>query len=315
MENQQQQIPKDGGDAGGKAKASRSVDKLNAEQLAKKRAADRRSQQILREKTRRHIESLEGRVRELQDQGSELDQAKRRTVQLEEELSSLKSILANAQQTIISIPSTASAPLPHSNINPALQSPISPAIKSKSTPLTDIGNYSIPIHHAVKSEALPSPELGSFPLSIPGTGMVPFSPTSSKIAPRIQRRPLKQPRTISYPSPPRSLPRGFSPEHQYIIPTSFVKQPTINVWELPLRVKEPDTPVEKLLCGIIEAQKALVSEGASRAVAIGPKYPNVNALVAPELSHLSHPVSRMICDLLKRLTYRTFIDKLGALLV
>ena len=43
-------------------------------------------------------------MRELQDQGSELEQAKRRTVQLEEELSSLKSILANAQQTSMSPP-------------------------------------------------------------------------------------------------------------------------------------------------------------------------------------------------------------------
>ncbi|PVH71094.1 hypothetical protein DL98DRAFT_660830 [Cadophora sp. DSE1049] len=316
MEDQQLQPPQDGGKAGIKAKASRSVDKLNAEQLARKRAADRKSQQILREKTRRHIESLEERVRELQDQESELERAKRRTVELEEELRSLQAVLANIQQQIsISISSRSTAPPRQSNIDPGLQSSIPPTVKLERTPAPQIGNYSAPIHHAVKLEGLPSPEVGSFPLSDLEMGIVPFTPTSSNVNTTIQRRAPRRSAGASYPSPPRSIPSAFSSQRQYIIPTSFLKQPTVNVWELPLRLKEPITPVEKLLCGIIETQKALATEGASRAVAMGPRYPNVNVLVAPELSHLSHPVSRVLCDLLKRLTYRTFIDKLGALLV
>lgn len=75
--------------------ASRSVDKLNAEQLARKRAADRKSQQLLRQKTRNYIESLQERVRELSGHKEELELAERRTAELEEELRNLKAILAN----------------------------------------------------------------------------------------------------------------------------------------------------------------------------------------------------------------------------
>ncbi|KAH7383519.1 hypothetical protein BKA64DRAFT_160653 [Cadophora sp. MPI-SDFR-AT-0126] len=316
MEHQQQQPPQDGVKAGTKAKASRSVDKLNTEQLARKRAADRKSQQILREKTRRRIESLEERIRELQDQESALKGAKRRNVELEEELRSLKAVLANIKrQTPISISSRSMAPPSQSNIDPALQSWISPAVRLERTPAPEIDNSYPPSHHAVKLEGLPSPELGSFPLSGLETGIVPFAPISSIINTTIQRRTARRPRKVLYPSTPRSIPSTFSSQRSYMIPTSFIKQPTVNVWELPLRLKDPATPVDKLLCGVIESQKALAIGGASRAVAIGPRYPNINVLVAPQLSQLSHPLSRFLCDLLKRLTYRTFIDKLGALLV
>ncbi|KAK0128758.1 hypothetical protein ONS95_000709 [Cadophora gregata] len=317
MEDQQQQSPDDGVAAGAKTKVSRSVDNLNAEQLAKKRAADRKSQQILREKTRRHIEGLEARVRELQDQELELERARRRTAELEEELRRLRSIIANfQQQTPSGIPLISSASPPQSNIDPDLQSSSLPASTLGSPSVSEIRDYSPPFHHAIKSDGLSSPELNSIPIpAAQDAGNVSIPSTPPIINTIVQRRTPKRPRTVSYPSPPRSIPRNLSPEQPFIIPTSFVKQPTVNVWELPLRVKDPATPVDKLLCGVIETQKSLATEGASRAVAIGPRYPNVNVLVAPQLSHLSHPVSRVLCDLLKRLTYRTFVDKLAALLV
>ncbi|KAH9222501.1 hypothetical protein DL95DRAFT_354195 [Leptodontidium sp. 2 PMI_412] len=282
----------DGGNVGGseKAKSSRSVDKLNAEQLARKRAADRKSQQLLRQKTRNYIESLQERVRELSGHKEELELAERRTAELEEELRNLKAILANiANSPPVNIPSIP-ATSPQARIDPVLH---------RSTP------------HAIKSEEVPLSQPVDYPISTPEAGIV-LLPR----APNINRtNRMRQPISVSYPPPPRSSAPGIIPQQPYFVPTSFVKQPTVHAWELPLRVKEPKTPVDKILYGLIEMQKSLAAGGASKAVTIGPKYPNVNVLIAPQLTHLSHTVSRVICDLLKRLTYRTFIDKLGALLV
>ncbi|KAH7330459.1 hypothetical protein BKA65DRAFT_480603 [Rhexocercosporidium sp. MPI-PUGE-AT-0058] len=288
MADQHQDSMEDGHKAGtAKAQPSRSVDKLNAEQLARKRAADRRSQQILRQKTRDHIESLEERVRELSEQQSELDLAKRRTVELEEELRNLKAILANIVTRPPGNNSSAPAPCPQ--------------------PRTDIALHP-PKPHTIKSEDVqPDDSLASVPAV--RTVLLPRAPNINMPTKRMPSIPA------SHTSRATSLTSSAAPQQLFFISTSFIKQPTTHAWELPLRVKEPITPVEQILYGLIETQKSVAAGGASRAVAVGPKYPNINVLIAPQLSHLSHPVSRVICDLLKRLTYRTFIDKIGALLV
>ncbi|KAG4437972.1 hypothetical protein IFR05_006553 [Cadophora sp. M221] len=291
MADEDQDSLQDGGKAGssGKAKSSRSVDKLNAEQLARKRAADRKSQQLLRQKTRNYIESLEERVRELSDHKVELELAERRTAELEEELRNLKAILADIANTppvnIPSIPATSR----QARIDPALH---------PSTP------------HTIRSEEVPSSQPVEYPILTPEAGIV-LLPRP----PNINKTKRRQQISVPYPSPPKSSAPSIASQQPYFIPTSFVKQPAVYVWELPLRIKEPKTPVDKILYGLIETQRSLAAEGASKAVTIGPKYPNVNVLIAPQLAHLSHTVSRVICDLLKRLTYRTFIDKLGAVLV
>ncbi|KAL2067533.1 hypothetical protein VTL71DRAFT_1958 [Oculimacula yallundae] len=292
MPAERQNSPEDGDHVGAaRAKASRSVDKLNPEQLTRKRAADRKSQQILRQKTRNHIEGLEERIRQLQDQKSQLELAKQRTTQLEEEVRKLKaSIASNASKASSSKPFT--KPFPPSvalqtRIKPAHQPPATVVIKSEDTPSSQ--SYEV-----VVSE------------DEPGTALI-----SSTLNSKRARK-----RKASFGSPLAESPpvRGAA-QHPYFIPPSFLKQPSVHVWELPLRIQDPTSPVDRILYGLIETQKALVIEGASRSVAIGPPIPNVNVLVAPHLAHLSHPVSRVLCDLLKRLTYRSFIDKLGALLV
>jgi hypothetical protein len=74
---------------------SRTTDKLSEERLEKKRAADRHAQRVLREKTKRHIEELEEKVAALSNQNGQeaaLKAAKKRTLELENELAELRTL-------------------------------------------------------------------------------------------------------------------------------------------------------------------------------------------------------------------------------
>lgn len=62
------------GDAKMSAAPKRSIDFLSADQLRRKREGDRRSQRLLRERTKAHVLSLENRVRELETQVQALEQ-------------------------------------------------------------------------------------------------------------------------------------------------------------------------------------------------------------------------------------------------
>lgn len=76
-------------------KGSRTTDKLSEERLARKRAADRHAQQVLRQKTKRRIEELEKRIQELSqapDEDLALQAAQQRTADLEKKLQELQSI-------------------------------------------------------------------------------------------------------------------------------------------------------------------------------------------------------------------------------
>lgn len=72
----------------------RGVAKLSAEQLVRKRAADREAQRAIRQRTREHIQNLEQRIDELSRNGLAeepfLEEMKRKNVELEEEISRLK---------------------------------------------------------------------------------------------------------------------------------------------------------------------------------------------------------------------------------
>lgn len=82
---------------------TRSVSTLSADQLARKRANDREAQRAIRQRTREHVERLEGRIKELSGDGgdnsdaeSALAEAQRRNSELEEELRILRAALAGS---------------------------------------------------------------------------------------------------------------------------------------------------------------------------------------------------------------------------
>lgn len=125
-------------------------------------------------------------------------------------------------------------------------------------------------------------------------------------------------------SPPNMSISGFgflgptsNSGRSYHIPTSFVKQPSIHAWELPICYKIPDNPIEKILYGVIQTQRERAKEGLSNTALAGPRRPSASMLAAPDrFNPLEiHPVARTLGEMLSKITYRTFIDKLGALIV
>ena len=110
---------------------------------------------------------------------------------------------------------------------------------------------------------------------------------------------------------------GLMHNYGHYIPTSFTKQPSIHAWELPLCYKAPNGPVETILHGVIQTQRELAREGLNETALAGPLNPSVNLLVAPERFNSSqvHPVARILTEMLSKMTYRSLIDKLGALIV
>lgn len=106
-------------------------------------------------------------------------------------------------------------------------------------------------------------------------------------------------------------------ERTYHTPTSFVKQPSIHAWELPLRYRTPENPIEKILYSVIQTQRECVKDGLTGTALAGPRRPSVSILVDPD--HFNplqiHPVARILGEMLSKITYRTFIDKLGAFIV
>jgi hypothetical protein len=62
-------------------------------------------------------------------------------------------------------------------------------------------------------------------------------------------------------------------------------------------------------------QRALSAKGITGVELAGQRNPSMGALVAFETSRPAHTVAKVISDLLSKITYRTFVDKLGAFLV
>ncbi|KAI9048537.1 hypothetical protein LZ554_007370 [Drepanopeziza brunnea f. sp. 'monogermtubi'] len=85
---------------------SRSVALMTPEKLTRKRANDRESQRLIRQRTKAHIEELEQRIRQLSDHedNKELEQIMRRNAELEEELKQLRECLGRSDASGASSP-------------------------------------------------------------------------------------------------------------------------------------------------------------------------------------------------------------------
>lgn len=77
----------------------------------------------------------------------------------------------------------------------------------------------------------------------------------------------------------------------------------------------PKSPIDYIMDSVIRKQKIITSAGGSQVLAKGPIFPSINGLIFPGKLTTVHPVSQILTDMLSRLTYRTFVDKMGALLV
>lgn len=83
---------------------TRSVATLSPAQLERKRANDREAQRAIRQRTKEHIERLEGRIRELEAPGAptleQLNAALRRNKELEDEVAYLRVELHKLQVSL-----------------------------------------------------------------------------------------------------------------------------------------------------------------------------------------------------------------------
>lgn len=66
---------------------------------------------------------------------------------------------------------------------------------------------------------------------------------------------------------------------------------------------------------MVQNQRALSAKGVAGTELAGPRKPSLLALIEPGTSRPVHTVARVISELLHRITYRSFVDKLGAVMV
>ncbi|KAI9817094.1 MAG: hypothetical protein M1827_001206 [Pycnora praestabilis] len=96
------------------------------------------------------------------------------------------------------------------------------------------------------------------------------------------------------------LPRNSAPESVAgFPPPPFVHQPSIYSFEIPIRNMAPTCPVDSILLGFLQQQRSLaINSEISESALIGPKYPSVSSLLNPEAALKSHPVSKVLTDIL-----------------
>ncbi|KAF8853094.1 hypothetical protein BDZ45DRAFT_599040 [Acephala macrosclerotiorum] len=101
----------------------------------------------------------------------------------------------------------------------------------------------------------------------------------------------------------------------YDVSSSFVNQPSVRTWELPLRLVPPTGPVDSILIGLLQRQRNMALEGATGTDLIGPFHPNVRGLLSLEDSASTHPVASVLVDLIRRTSLRSLAEKAAAVYV
>ncbi|KUJ12914.1 uncharacterized protein LY89DRAFT_673020 [Mollisia scopiformis] len=309
------------GKAGRKPSSSgpRSIAALSAEQIARKRATDRACQRVFRQKRRERVEQLEARYKELLRNApdkAELQAAKQRGIELEEELKRLRAVLDKRKAELgieLTEPSQSSLTVvPNPTPRPSFRD--SQAVKSSvSTPKPYLPAVS-------KSEPDQSTSIGSALIQDSSSGSIWPTTVATDDRPHLSLRPSAQvQRRVSINDVDtvelRSTPLITSPDRKQRPATYFMRQPCLHEWEIPPALRSPSTPIDKILYGMVQHQRALSKKGIHSIELAGPRNPSMTALVAPEQSATVHTVARVISDLLNKITYRTFVDKLGAFLV
>ncbi|KAG0646715.1 hypothetical protein D0Z07_6183 [Hyphodiscus hymeniophilus] len=71
-------------------------------------------------------------------------------------------------------------------------------------------------------------------------------------------------------------------------------------WQLPLRLLPPTCPVDSLLIGIVQRQRALLAVGAPKAEILGPYHPSMIIIAYPDQNEDGHALSTLIANLFLR---------------
>lgn len=173
------------GSRGGK----RSVTHLSKAQLARKRANDREAQRNIRQRTKEHIENLERKVKELEEQGgrsSSMERVLKRNKELEDEVEKLRAQISASHtstpppQTIPDIPEELLIPQKVTlNWMPESASCTWPQSVPPNIPALNSANTEIPVSRAGYPSTEPTPA------TVVGVSTVTpdmYRPTSSTMA-------------------------------------------------------------------------------------------------------------------------------------
>ncbi|KAG9242121.1 hypothetical protein BJ878DRAFT_517102 [Calycina marina] len=306
--------PRKKGARGGK----RSVTHLSKAQLERKRANDREAQRNIRQRTKEHIEYLQGQVKELKEhsQSSSLEQALRRNKELENEVDQLR---AQLREQISLAQTSRRASQEHISHAPAdilipQKTPLGWIPKQEQQPDSSWDHRSsngsvsriprIPSNESqcssypVDNQVYP-PETNSYdevedvqqvypPASMPiwndpmafGANDQDFQKQNA-----IGWAPFQQ--ALSQPSRFADLnPIGFSEvinTPTYTETTCWQQQPSLRAWEISTKLKAPVTLIDQLIFSIIGSQRHLhIASDAIGEKLIGPEFPSVNILFNQE---------------------------------
>ncbi|KAJ9660716.1 hypothetical protein H2201_006795 [Coniosporium apollinis] len=313
--------------------SSRGVANLTPEQLARKRANDREAQRAIRERTKNQIERLNNRIHELESQQpyNELQTVLRQkeAVQAENDdlrqrLASIMSIvqpvlgaqglndLAAAERSPMALQPPdldrpqqhlhAPAPHPHpppvaamadmETTNSQAESPSAASQTSTNrhwsfpglAPTSHVRGYAPPFDQQDQHRDSIPQDMG-YPQADERLGL-PFLLGSNQHHSSGALNGTSPHATAPSPGPARTSDRSALVAHS----------------TLPLPI-EATCPLDNLLIDFLAERHARAAEGASSKALVGPLYPNFSALLYPSGNVPSHPLSKVMTDIL-----RTFPD-------
>jgi hypothetical protein len=95
----------------------------------------------------------------------------------------------------------------------------------------------------------------------------------------------------------------------------FINQPSLQVWEFPLRISHPASLVASLMIDVLHKQRRLRTEGVTGTALTGPSQPTLRALLQPENSSPVHPLTRTISEMMRAINFRGFAERIGTMFV
>ncbi|KAE8446340.1 hypothetical protein EG329_012089 [Mollisiaceae sp. DMI_Dod_QoI] len=310
----EEEEPRKKGSRGGK----RSVTHLSKAQLARKRANDREAQRNIRQRTKEHIETLERKVKELEQgsRSSSMERVLKRNRELEEEVEKLRAQIAAAHtsspvtQTIPDIPEELLIPqkvtldwMPESasctwaqsvppNI-PALDANAEIPVPSATYPSTEDPSAAIPAHmYPPTSSTMGYDEEASQTLYTPSA--IPIWEDPIVFGPETSRSLTKPVPQWAPFHPAFNQPSRFSDLQQSgfndlmshpgynnttYTTTCWQNQPSIYAWQISTKVRAPVTYVDQLMFSVIHSQRHLaITAELTGEEVLGPHFPSVHLL-------------------------------------
>jgi hypothetical protein len=288
----------------------RSVTHLSKAQLARKRANDREAQRNIRQRTKEHIENLEKKVKELEEnsRSSSLERVLQRNKELEAEVEKLKIQIAAAQAGHI-LPSPISGELPEELVIPRKVNldwvPAQPSPnhwQNSYVPSLEAHTHDIPVTDPRYTSG-PNQVFQNAP---PGICYEPVEDVESKaivnpiITPAWEdnmvfgqtSQALAQPSSAWAPfhpaldkpsrfsdSQPSSFSNNLINQPTFTNTTCWQSQPSVYAWQFSTKLKAPVTMVDDLMFSVIHSQRHLaLHSNLSGEDLLGPNLPCVNVL-------------------------------------